>query len=69
LILSRRQGPPFSLALRLAAASRIREGSTLTCRGLGPASHRVAIARKIVSVTEGDVKTISDKADSLPIND
>ena len=28
----RHQGPPFSLSLRAAAASRLREGSTLTCR-------------------------------------
>lgn len=32
-ILPRHQGPPFSLSLRAAAASRVREGSTLTCRG------------------------------------
>ncbi len=32
LIIPRHQGPPYSLPLRAAAASRVREGSTLTGR-------------------------------------
>jgi hypothetical protein len=43
----RRRGPPFSLSLRAAADARVRDGSTLTCRGTLSLSANQGIDNKL----------------------